>query len=114
MTIGAKDLVFLTKETYYFILLVLVGMHRQRFSVVVPMNNIGTLEEMLNDRFLNDENDIQCPVEGCGGVQPLKLIVEKLPAILVIDSAVDGEYALLLCCLSDIESNSTIQGTQYG
>ncbi len=31
---------------------------------------------------------MQCPIEGCGGLQPLKVNVEKKPAILVMESGV--------------------------
>ncbi len=46
---------------------------------------------------------MQCPIEGCGGLQPLKITIEKMPAILVIDPAVDEEHEMSLCCISDIE-----------
>jgi hypothetical protein len=36
-----------------------------------------------------------------------------MPAILVIDPAVDEEHAMSICCISDIESNLIIQGTPY-
>jgi hypothetical protein len=56
---------------------------------------------------------VQCPIDGCGGLQPLKITVEKTPEILVKDPAVDEEHAKSQCCISDVESNLIIQGTPY-
>ena len=89
-------------------------MNRQRFSAVVPIKNKHGLQGALNDRYLNGGNHtVQCPIEGCGGLQPLKITIEKMPAILVIDPAVDEENTMSLCFISDIESNLMIQGTPY-
>jgi hypothetical protein len=45
------------------------------------------LQEALDDIFLNDGNTVQCPMVGCSGQQTLKIGIEKMPAILVIDVA---------------------------
>lgn len=58
---------------------------------------------------------VQCPIVGCNGLQPLKISIEKLPPILVLEIAatVDGRDETLLSCIEDIESKLTIQGTLY-
>jgi hypothetical protein len=73
------------------------------------------LQEALDNRFLNDGNTVQCPVVGCVGLQALKIGIEKMPAILVIEIAatVDEGYTMPLSCIEDVESNLTVRGTTY-
>ncbi len=45
--------------------------NRQRFSVLVPIKNKHGLQGALNDRYISGGNhSVQCPIEGCGGLQP--------------------------------------------
>jgi hypothetical protein len=73
------------------------------------------LQHALDDRFLNDGDTVICPVGGCIGLQALKIGVEKMPAILVIEptAKVDEGNKMPLCCISDIESNLINQDTPY-
>ena len=59
------------------------------------------LQEALNDIFLKAGNTVQCSIEGCGGLQALKIVVEKMPPILVIEPADDEKHSMTLCCISD-------------
>ena len=92
--------------------------NQQRISDIVHPQSIIRLQEALDNRFLNDGNTVQCPIEGCGGLgglQVLKIGIEKAPAILVIDTGarVDEGHTMPLSCIEDIERNLTIQGTMY-
>jgi hypothetical protein len=73
------------------------------------------LQEALDNRFLNDGNTVQCPIVGCGGQQALKIGIEKMPAILVIETTatVNEGHTFPLSCIDDIERSLTVQGTKY-
>jgi hypothetical protein len=89
--------------------------NQKRSSVIIPTKNMKRLQHALDDRFLNDGDTVICPIGGCIGLQALKIGVEKMPAILVIEptAEVDEGNKMPLCCISDIESNLTVQGTPY-
>jgi hypothetical protein len=91
--------------------------NHQRFSVTIPATSVRTLQDSIDDRFINEGETVtvQCPIAGCNGLQPLKISIEKLPPILVLEIAatVDGRDETLLSCIEDIESKLTIQGTLY-
>ena len=56
--------------------------NQERFLVIVPTKKIMGLQEALNDRFLNDGNTVKCSIEGCSGLQALKIGVQKCPPFL--------------------------------
>ena len=60
--------------------------NQQLISVTVRPQSIIRLQEALDNRFLNDGNTVQCPIVGCGGLQALKIGIEKTPTILVIET----------------------------
>lgn len=86
--------------------------NHQHFSVTIPAKSVRTLQESLDERYINEWETVtvQCPIVGCNGLQPLKIGIEKLPSILVLEIAatVDGRDETLLSCIEDIESKLTI------
>ena len=103
------------------------GTNHLSYSVGVNTKNVKSLQQALENRFLNGRNSVHCPIEGRGGVQCLEIEIEKMPPILVLDiepqpqeisvdeghEVGEGNGMLRLTCISDIEKHLTVQNTQY-
>ena len=92
--------------------------NQQRSSVTVEPQSVIRLQEEMDDRFLNDGNTVQCRMVGCVGQQALKIGIEKMPGILVIDIAatvVEEGHTMPVTveCIEDVVRNLTVQGTKY-
>ena len=92
--------------------------NQQRSSVTVEPQSVIRLQEALESRFINDGNAVQCRMVGCVGQQALKIGIEKMPGILVIDIAatvVEEGHTMPVTveCIEDVVRNLTVQGTKY-